>query len=61
MIHIAKTNKRKWQFKNIDEKNVFIDTVMKIRDKSKMNILLNFFYRFGIAEQNEDLTKNETV
>lgn len=48
LIEIAKTEKGPWAFHDIDEKNVYIDTVMKIQDKNKMNILLNFFYSFSI-------------
>lgn len=40
----------KWHFVNIDEKNVFIDTVMRIPNKDIMNRLLNFFYKFKVIE-----------
>jgi len=50
LITIAESDKNVWLFRNIDEKNVFIDTAMKIQDKEKMNKLLDFFYRFGIQE-----------
>lgn len=38
-----------WNFVDIDEKNVFIDTVMKIPNKEIMNQLLGFFYRFSVS------------
>jgi hypothetical protein len=50
LISIAESEKDNWMFRNIDEKNVFIDTVMKIQDRVKMNKLLDFFYRFDIQE-----------
>lgn len=50
LISIANSDKSVWLFRNIDEKNVFIDTAMKIQDKEKMNTLLDFFYRFGVQE-----------
>lgn len=37
-----------WHFVNIDEKNVFIDTVMKIPNREIMNQLLDFFYKFSV-------------
>lgn len=37
-----------WHFVDIDEKNVFIDTAMKIPNKDIMNTLLEFFYKFTI-------------
>lgn len=37
-----------WHFVNIDEKNVFIDAVMKIPDRNTMNTLLDFFYKFSV-------------
>lgn len=40
-----------WHFVNIDEKNVFIDTVMKIPNKDVMNTLLDFFYKFTVIEE----------
>lgn len=39
-----------WHFVNIDEKNVFIDTAMKIPNKEIMNQLLGFFYKFTIID-----------
>lgn len=39
-----------WHFVNIDEKNVFIDTVIKIPNREIMNQLLNFFYKFTIID-----------
>lgn len=39
-----------WHFVNIDEKNVFIDAVMKIPNKEIMNQLLDFFYKFTIID-----------
>lgn len=48
LIAIAHSESGTWKFQNIDEKNVFIDTVMKIQDRERMNILLDFFYRFDI-------------
>ncbi len=39
-----------WHFVNIDEKNVFIDTAMKIPNKEIMNQLLDFFYKFTIID-----------
>ena len=39
-----------WHFANIDEKNVFIDTAMKIPNKEIMNQLLEFFYKFTIID-----------
>lgn len=50
LISIANSDKSVWLFRNIDEKNVFIDTAMKIQDKEKMNTLLDFFYRFAVQE-----------
>lgn len=50
LISIAETDKGHWFFRDIDEKNVFIDTVMKIQDRERMNKLLDFFYRFGVVE-----------
>ena len=50
LISIANSDKSVWLFRNIDEKNVFIDTAMKIQDEEKMNTLLDFFYRFGVQE-----------
>lgn len=50
LLNIARTDKTQWFFRDIDEKNVFIDTVMKIQDRDRMNTLLDFFYRFGIIE-----------
>lgn len=35
-------------FVTVDEKNVFIDTVMKIPNKGIMNQLLDFFYKFKV-------------
>lgn len=51
LISIAKSNRKEWMFKNIDEKNVFIDTAMKVQDRDKMNKLLDFFYSFSILER----------
>lgn len=53
LISIADSNEDEWIFRDIDEKNVFIDTVMKIQDKEKMNKLLNFFYRFNVQDSVE--------
>lgn len=39
-----------WHFVNIDEKNVFIDTTMRIPNKEIMNQLLEFFYKFTIID-----------
>ena len=39
-----------WHFVDIDEKNVFIDTAMKIPNKEIMNQLLDFFYKFTIID-----------
>lgn len=39
-----------WHFVNIDEKNVFIDTAMKIPNREIMNQLLDFFYKFTIID-----------
>lgn len=39
-----------WHFVSIDEKNVFIDTAMKIPNKEIMNQLLDFFYKFTIID-----------
>ena len=50
LISISESDKNNWAFRNIDEKNVFIDTAMKIQDKKRMNKLLDFFYRFRILE-----------
>ena len=50
LLNIARADKTQWFFRDIDEKNVFIDTVMKIQDRDRMNTLLDFFYRFGIIE-----------
>lgn len=50
LLNIAKANKTQWFFRDIDEKNGFIDTVMKIQDRGRMNTLLDFFYRFGVIE-----------
>jgi len=50
LIKIAESERRNWLFRNIDEKNVYVDTVLKIQSKEKMNKLLDFFYRFGIQE-----------
>lgn len=40
-----------WHFVSIDEKNVFIDTTMKIPNKEIMNQLLEFFYKFTIIDE----------
>ena len=40
-----------WHFVNIDEKNVYIDAVMKIPIKNIMNTLLDFFYKFTIIDK----------
>lgn len=40
-----------WHFVNIDEKNVFVDTVMKIPNKDIMNTLLDFFYKFTVIDE----------
>lgn len=48
LITIAHSESGTWKFQNINEKNVFIDTIMKIQNRDKMNILLDFFYRFDI-------------
>lgn len=50
LIGISESDKNNWAFRNIDEKNVFIDTAMKIQDKKRMNKLLEFFYSFSILE-----------
>ena len=50
LISISESDNNNWAFRNIDEKNVFIDTAMKIQDKKRMNKLLDFFYRFRILE-----------
>lgn len=50
LLNIAKSDNSRWYFRNIDEKNVFIDTVMRIKDRNRMNTLLDFFYRFEIME-----------
>lgn len=39
-----------WHFVSIDEKNVFINTVMNIPNKEVMNQLLDFFYKFTIID-----------
>ena len=39
-----------WHFVNVDEKNVFIDTAMKIPNKEIMNQLLDFFYMFTVID-----------
>lgn len=39
-----------WRFVNIDEKNVFIDALMKIPNREIMNQLLDFFYKFTIID-----------
>ena len=39
-----------WRFVSIDEKNVFIDAVMKIPNREIMNQLLGFFYRFSVVD-----------
>ena len=40
-----------WHFVDIDEKNVFIDAVMKIPNKDIMNTLLEFFYKFTVIDR----------
>lgn len=40
---------RELRFVSINEKNVFIDAVMKIPNREIMNQLLDFFYKFTIA------------
>lgn len=40
-----------WHFVSIDEKNVFIDAIMKIPNKDIMNTLLKFFYKFTIVDK----------
>ena len=36
---------------DIDEKNVFIDAIMKIPNKDIMNTLLEFFYKFTVIDE----------
>lgn len=40
-----------WHFVDIDEKNVFIDAIMKIPNKDIMNTLLEFFYKFTVIDE----------
>lgn len=40
-----------WHFENIDEKNMFVDVVMKIPNKIIMNQLLDFFYKFTVIDK----------
>lgn len=39
-----------WNFVNMDEKNVYVDAVMKIPEKEIVNQLLNFFYKFTVHD-----------
>lgn len=49
MIRISKNETQsEWIFRGIDEKNVYIDTIMKIQDRDRMNLLLRFFYSFKV-------------
>lgn len=52
--HLVKISRElppaKWHFISIDEKNVFIDAVMKIPNREIMNQLLGFFYQFSVID-----------
>lgn len=50
MIISKELSPYEWHFVSIDEKNVFIDTTMKIPNKEIMNQLLEFFYKFTIID-----------
>ena len=50
LIIASELSPEEWSVVNVDEKNVYIDTILKIPNKEMMNKLLEFVYKISIKD-----------